>query len=82
MFEWLFEFVRPDDLVYAIENGEDMVSMFARCILDAFKDSLSSLEVEPLFEMLRRKRPDLASVIVSMPKGVEWLTKSIERLKG
>lgn len=82
VLDWLFEFVRPDDIVYAIENDEDLVSMLVRCLLTAFKNPIMDvLEVETLFEQLRRRRPDLASVIISMPEGVAWFRRSIDKLR-
>jgi hypothetical protein len=80
VLEWLLGFVKPEDVVYAVEHGEDLASMLMRCMLSNFKGLSEILSEETLFDFLRKTRPDLASVIVSMPSGAEWMKMSVERL--
>ncbi|MEM2288360.1 MAG: hypothetical protein QW503_04645 [Sulfolobales archaeon] len=82
ILDWLFSLVTPEDVVYAVENGETITQMLARCLLSSLpSDTGELLTPENIFSFLRERRPDLASLILSLPGGIDWFEKSIEDVR-
>lgn len=72
-----FDKATPDDLFYIIEKNESAVIppdtlQWVRPIYHKFHDTFDTYTVDYILEKLRKKRPELWSVIKTHPRGREW----------
>ena len=82
MIDWLFSLVLPEDIVQAVAKGDDLVTLFVKSILRAFpREVEKSMDPEMLFEKLRARHPEIASVIISIPGGPEWFLSAVEKVR-
>jgi len=82
MIDWLFGLVLPEDIVQAVANGDDLITLFVKSILKAFpREVEESMDPRMLFDRLRAKHPELASVILNVPGGAEWFFSAVEKVR-
>jgi hypothetical protein len=82
--------ISPDDLIKAIDSMDvdlmgkltDRERKVAKLLATKFGDQLDKLTLKNVFMWIATDQPFIAGVIYGHPRGMEWLNKVLEGLKG